>query len=598
MDSSSNNFEMNMDGLVAADTVTPPVSPAGPYGMSYAGPMHPHSSQNYYSMNPYSQTNPNQIHGSVNMPVYYPQYPSPNPPHPHFINSPQTVHQLQHQPSPAPSHFPQFPSTPLSTNQSTYSYLPVHSPEPSQSSRESHPIQKPNVIANFEEASTSVPEKVDAVESENVSVVSGSKKTTQKLVLEEVLDDLCSRFLLSLPESEFDSFDRIFFAIESAYWYYDDFYREKDKSLPNMKWRDFAFCLFEHSPLLRANVDDFEQLVSDFHAYKQEVPSCGCALVNADMTKVALVLSWGTKSRWGFPKGKLAKDELEIECARREVYEETGFDCEKLLVESDYLDASVGSRKTRIYVVVGVNEDYPFEPRTRKEIAKISWHPIASLPESVSDSNGNKMWGVLPFSKRLKAFVERKRKQKNKKSLSAHSSTTETQTGASQVSSKRQTPAKKTKKGSSTTVTPSTRTLAGQSSSRKKDDITFGQGRSGGLSTDERNALFESYLAKVEEQAEAEAEKDRLKETKEELRINSRNNLTFPSESAPLETRNDVGFVAGIFVDDDSTQDLPARTVSFSKRRSSNLGNGMENSLDPLLHFRFDFGPILSCFAV
>lgn len=37
------------------------------------------------------------------------------------------------------------------------------------------------------------------------------------------------------------------------------------------------------------------------------------------MDKVLLVKGWSNKSGWTFPKGKINKDEPEIECAIREV---------------------------------------------------------------------------------------------------------------------------------------------------------------------------------------------------------------------------------------------------------------------------------------
>ena len=40
--------------------------------------------------------------------------------------------------------------------------------------------------------------------------------------LEDALDDVQSRFLLNLPESELNaSADRLFFQLEQAHWYYE-----------------------------------------------------------------------------------------------------------------------------------------------------------------------------------------------------------------------------------------------------------------------------------------------------------------------------------------------------------------------------------------
>ena len=37
------------------------------------------------------------------------------------------------------------------------------------------------------------------------------------------------------------------------------------------------------------------------------------------MDKVLMVKGWNAKASWGFPKGKINKDEKESECAIREV---------------------------------------------------------------------------------------------------------------------------------------------------------------------------------------------------------------------------------------------------------------------------------------
>ena len=40
----------------------------------------------------------------------------------------------------------------------------------------------------------------------------------------DVLDDLCSRFLVNLPSNERDDNIRICFQIEQAHWFYIDYY--------------------------------------------------------------------------------------------------------------------------------------------------------------------------------------------------------------------------------------------------------------------------------------------------------------------------------------------------------------------------------------
>jgi len=105
--------------------------------------------------------------------------------------------------------------------------------------------------------------------------------------------------------------------------------------------------------------------------YKTRVPVCGIIIVNSTCDKCLLVKGWKSSSTWGFPKGKINQSEPKRDCAIREVYEETGFDCTELLKENsnDYMDLTMKDQKIRLYVVKGVDENTVFETRTRKEIS-------------------------------------------------------------------------------------------------------------------------------------------------------------------------------------------------------------------------------------
>ena len=59
----------------------------------------------------------------------------------------------------------------------------------------------------------------------------------------EILDDLSMRFIINMPDEELETFDRLCFQIEAAHWFYDDFYRDNDHSLPKLSLKEFAsFC--------------------------------------------------------------------------------------------------------------------------------------------------------------------------------------------------------------------------------------------------------------------------------------------------------------------------------------------------------------------
>jgi mRNA-decapping enzyme subunit 2 len=245
--------------------------------------------------------------------------------------------------------------------------------------------------------------------------------------LAEVLDDLCMRFLNNLPASEYESFERLFFAVEAANWFYDDFHREENPRLPRLPLRAFAAKIFAHSPVLQPHAADVDALTSSFRTYKHEVPTCGAALLNPDCSKVLLVQAWGKGGKWGFPKGKIAKDETELQAAVREVYEETGYDFSAVLdagpgaPEPAYVDSYSGGKLSRIFIVPGVPEDTRFETRTRKEIAAITWVPVAALPDPrprPGDPAGaaaawppKSFWLVAPYVPNLSSCIRRRRKR-------------------------------------------------------------------------------------------------------------------------------------------------------------------------------------------
>jgi mRNA-decapping enzyme subunit 2 len=113
---------------------------------------------------------------------------------------------------------------------------------------------------------------------------------------------------------------------------------------------------------------------TEFLAYKTRVPVRGAIMIDADMEQVVLVKGWKKGSKWSFPRGKINKDENDLDCAVRETYEETGYDVRAAgLIHSDdsvkHIDVTLREQQLRLYVFRGVPLGTYFEPRTRKEIS-------------------------------------------------------------------------------------------------------------------------------------------------------------------------------------------------------------------------------------
>ena len=177
-----------------------------------------------------------------------------------------------------------------------------------------------------------------------------------KIAFQHTLEDIHSRFILNLPQKELESSDRIFFQIEQAWWYYEDFIcdemdkqeekkeaanklsyaniltkeeeEEEEKVIeypryPNLK--PFAKKIFEISPILSPALPSFNSLWKEFTMYRRKISTYGTIMLNSNCTKIVLCQDYNSKS-WTLPAGKVNQNEKGIDAAARETYEETGFD--------------------------------------------------------------------------------------------------------------------------------------------------------------------------------------------------------------------------------------------------------------------------------
>lgn len=255
----------------------------------------------------------------------------------------------------------------------------------------------------------------------------------QRLTLADWLDDLCVRFVMNNPGEELELVERICFQIEEAHWYYEDFVREVDPSLRSMSLREFSDQIFKHCPLLHNfNEEHRTAAFDEFLAYKVRVPVRGAILLDEEMENVVLVKGWKKNANWSFPRGKILKDEDDLDCAIREVYEETGYDIKAAgLIRPDEkpfaIHMDMREQNMMLYAFRGVPRDTSFVPRTRKEISKVEWFAISELPtakRNKQQGNGgkavrdNKYYMVAPFMKPLKAWIASQKSLDKQRSLS------------------------------------------------------------------------------------------------------------------------------------------------------------------------------------
>lgn len=256
-----------------------------------------------------------------------------------------------------------------------------------------------------------------------------STMANRKMTLVDWLDDLCVRFIVNLPNEELQSVERICFQIEEAQWFYEDFIRPLDpNNLPSMHLRKFSQLMFQHCPLFSAYSEALhQQAYEQFLAYKTRVPVRGAIMLNQDMTHAVLVKGWKKGAKWSFPRGKINKEEADLDCAVREVYEETGFDLRDAgLVEPEEqmksITVTMREQSIMLFVFRGVPMDAYFEPRTRKEISKIDWYKLTDLPtlrrknQIQQQGVGNDLikessfYMVAPFLSPLRGWIKQQHK--------------------------------------------------------------------------------------------------------------------------------------------------------------------------------------------
>ncbi|KAI0460405.1 hypothetical protein F5B21DRAFT_451645 [Xylaria acuta] len=249
----------------------------------------------------------------------------------------------------------------------------------------------------------------------------------EKMTLEDWLDDLCVRFIINLPREDLSSVARICFQIEEAQWFYEDFIRPLDPALPSMSLRTFSLKMFQHCPLLASfSADIHLKAFDEFMQYKTRVPVRGAVMLNDAMDAAVLVRGYKKGASWSFPRGKINKDEDDVDCAIREVYEETGYDLRAAgLVEKNApvhpLEVTMHDQQVRLYVFRGIPVNTVFETRTRKEIGDIKWYKLSDLPtykkkkgtgknQGPATSSQERFYMVAPFMVQLRQWVLKQKK--------------------------------------------------------------------------------------------------------------------------------------------------------------------------------------------
>ncbi|SCU80377.1 LAMI_0B02058g1_1 [Lachancea mirantina] len=236
--------------------------------------------------------------------------------------------------------------------------------------------------------------------------------------LDRALEDLIVRFIINCPAEDFSSVERELFHVEEASWFYTDFIKLMNPNLPNMKIKSFAQHVIKLCPLIWKWDDRAEQALQKFSQYKKSIPVRGAAIFNKSFSKILLVK--GTESdSWSFPRGKISKDENDVDCCIREVLEEINFDLTDYIDEEQFIERNIQGKNYKIFLVSGVPQDFDFKPRVRNEIEKIEWREFKKITRNGS-GNGKpnaRYYLVNSMIRPLTLWVKSKKQVENEDQL-------------------------------------------------------------------------------------------------------------------------------------------------------------------------------------
>jgi 8-oxo-dGTP pyrophosphatase MutT (NUDIX family) len=112
---------------------------------------------------------------------------------------------------------------------------------------------------------------------------------------------------------------------------------------------------------------------SSFQSYKpRSFKVVGAICINSN--NEVLLVKGRTTQKWSFPKGHIKKNETDLECARRELLEETG-----IVAPEHYL--SFHSLKAATYYSFYIENMPDLMIHDNWEVDAVTWWPLSSLPE-------------------------------------------------------------------------------------------------------------------------------------------------------------------------------------------------------------------------
>ncbi|KAA6386444.1 MAG: hypothetical protein EZS28_018029 [Streblomastix strix] len=193
------------------------------------------------------------------------------------------------------------------------------------------------------------------------------------------------------PEQEF----YIFYDFNKAYLQFRDIYQAQGIEIGYKGGLlQFAQDLIYFSENLRYkySTDKLVDLHGQYLKMKQQFPTVGVIIVNDKLDRYLLV-QLINNVQWLFPKGFKDPKESDIQCAVRQVKEQTGLNVENYLKQE--LPSFTSDLKPQIilYVAVGVNDTEVLQPTVRNKISMIKWI-VLYLDQVIAESRSRSSYST------------------------------------------------------------------------------------------------------------------------------------------------------------------------------------------------------------
>lgn len=206
--------------------------------------------------------------------------------------------------------------------------------------------------------------------------------------------ELVLTFDLKVTETDQETID-LFSKLHYAFWNYKNYCKQKlcecQYKYSNLK--SFADASYKYKNIYFEQ-EWFNNAMITYKKYVRSRP-IGGAVIFDQSSKMILMVKNVDSDSWSLPKGKVedvdgddtynfsdkysCNNEIELQymnCACREVYEETGLDISDHLKRDDLIKKNTRGAYAYLYIVRDWDISLLTEPQVKNEIADVKWHPV------------------------------------------------------------------------------------------------------------------------------------------------------------------------------------------------------------------------------